>query len=77
MQRYVRLAGIDEGNATERLKFIPTEQAVMEKVVNLISRRNRGIWMRWRSQGPQFIDNFCRSVEKLKGCMVQPDNLYW
>ena len=41
MQRYVRLAGIDEGNATERLKFIPTEQAVMEKVVNLLDFKNK------------------------------------
>jgi integrase len=35
MQRYIRLAGIDEGGATERLKFIPTEEAVMERVVSL------------------------------------------
>lgn len=35
MQRYIRLAGIDEAGATEALKFIPTEEAVMEKVVNL------------------------------------------
>jgi integrase len=35
MQRYIRLAGIDEAGATERLEFIPTEEAVMEKVVNL------------------------------------------
>lgn len=35
MQRYIRLAGIDEGGATERLKFIPTDEAVMEKVVSL------------------------------------------
>lgn len=37
MQRYIRLAGIDEGGATEVLRFIPTEEAVMEKVVNLFS----------------------------------------
>jgi integrase len=35
MQIYVRLAGIDENGATETLKFIPTEQAVMEKIVSL------------------------------------------
>jgi len=35
MQRYIRLAGIDESGATEKLSFIPTDQAVMEKVVNL------------------------------------------
>ena len=35
MQRYIRLAGIDEGGATEVLRFIPTEEAVMEKVVSL------------------------------------------
>ena len=41
MQRYVRLAGIDEGGATERLSFIPTEEAVMEKVVNLFQYTKR------------------------------------
>lgn len=40
MQRYVRLAGVDEQGATERLKFMssqgPTSDAeVMEKVVHL------------------------------------------
>ncbi len=35
MQRYIRLAGIDEAGATEILKFIPTEAAVMEKVVSM------------------------------------------
>ena len=39
MQRYIRLAGIDEGGATETLRFIPTEEAVMEKVVNLFEHR--------------------------------------
>lgn len=34
-ERYIRLAGIDERGATEGLGFIPTEQGVMEKVVNL------------------------------------------
>ena len=35
MQRYIRLAGIDEAGATEVLRFILTEEAVMEKVVSL------------------------------------------
>lgn len=39
MQRYIRLAGIDEGGATERLKFIPTDEAVMEKVVSLFGHK--------------------------------------
>lgn len=37
MQRYIRLAGIDEAGATEVLKFIPTDEAVMEKVVSMYS----------------------------------------
>ena len=40
MQRYIRLAGIDESGATEKLSFIPTDQAVMEKVVNLFDYKN-------------------------------------
>jgi len=39
MQRYIRMAGIDEAGATEGLHFIPTEDAVMEKVVNMVDRR--------------------------------------
>lgn len=39
MQRYVRLAGIDEAGATEALHFIPTEEATMEKVVSLYKYR--------------------------------------
>ena len=35
MQRYIRLAGIDEAGATEVLRFIPTEEAVMEKVASM------------------------------------------
>lgn len=35
MQRYIRMAGIDERGATEVLNFIPTEEAVMEKVVSM------------------------------------------
>ncbi|MCC7441296.1 MAG: tyrosine-type recombinase/integrase [Bdellovibrionales bacterium] len=39
MQRYIRLAGIEEAGATEVLRFIPTQDAVMEHVVNLINYR--------------------------------------
>jgi len=35
MQRYIRLAGVEEAGATEILRFIPTEEAVMEKVVSM------------------------------------------
>jgi integrase len=35
MQRYIRLAGIDESGATEVLRFVPTDEAVMEKVVSI------------------------------------------
>ncbi len=41
MQRYIRLAGIDEAGATETLKFIPTEEAVMEKVVSLYQHQKK------------------------------------
>lgn len=41
MQRYIRLAGIDEAGATEVLRFIPTEEAVMEKVVSIFDYRDR------------------------------------
>ncbi len=41
MQRYIRLAGVDEAGATEVLRFIPTEEAVMERVVNLYDYRRR------------------------------------
>ncbi|MBI2606462.1 MAG: tyrosine-type recombinase/integrase [Deltaproteobacteria bacterium] len=41
MQRYIRLAGIDEAGATEALRFIPTEEAVMEKVVSLYDYRKK------------------------------------
>jgi integrase len=41
MQRYIRLAGIDEAGATEVLRFIPTEEAVMEKVVSLFDHRKK------------------------------------
>jgi integrase len=42
MQRYIRLAGIDESGATERLSFIPTDEAVMEKVVSMFGYRRDG-----------------------------------
>lgn len=41
MQRYIRLAGIDEAGATECLRFIPTEAAVMEKVVSMYDHRKK------------------------------------
>ncbi len=41
MQRYIRFAGIDEAGATEELRFIPTEEAVMEKVVSLYDHRKK------------------------------------
>jgi integrase len=41
MQRYIRMAGIDEAGATEALRFIPTDEAVMEHVVNLVDYRGK------------------------------------
>jgi ribulose bisphosphate carboxylase small subunit len=41
MQRYIRLAGIDEAGATETLRFIPTEETVMEKVVSLFDYKKK------------------------------------
>jgi integrase len=41
MQRYIRLAGIEEGGATESLRFIPTEEAVMERVVSLFDHQEK------------------------------------
>ena len=41
MQRYIRLAGVDEAGATEVLRFIPTEEAVMEKVISLSGYRKK------------------------------------
>lgn len=38
---HIRLAGIDEAGATEVLRFIPTEEAVMEKVVSLYDHRKK------------------------------------
>jgi hypothetical protein len=34
-----RLAGIDEAGATETLRFIPTDEAVMEKFVSMYDHR--------------------------------------
>lgn len=41
MQRYIRFAGIDEGGATESLRFIPTEAAVMERAVSLYEYKKK------------------------------------
>ncbi len=41
MERYIRLAGIDERGATEGLGFAPTEQGIMEKVVSMYEFRAR------------------------------------
>lgn len=35
MERYVRMAGVDERGATENLKILPTDAEVMAQVVNL------------------------------------------
>lgn len=39
MQRYIRLAGVEEAGATESLRLIPTEEEVMEKVVSLLGHK--------------------------------------
>ncbi len=39
MQRYIRMAGIDEAGATEGLKFLPSDEAMMGHVVNLFDFR--------------------------------------
>lgn len=39
MERYIRLAGIDERGATEGLGFIPSDQGVMENVVSMFDFR--------------------------------------
>ncbi len=41
MQRYIRMAGIDEAGATEGLKFLPSDDAVMGRVVSLFDFRSR------------------------------------
>ena len=40
-ERYIRLAGVDERGATEGLDFMPNDQGVMEKVVNLYTFRQQ------------------------------------
>jgi len=41
MQRYIRMAGIDEAGATEILHFIPTDEAVMERIVSLVDYKTQ------------------------------------
>ena len=36
MERYARLAGIDERGATESLKVFPSDTDIMTEVVNLV-----------------------------------------
>jgi ribulose bisphosphate carboxylase small subunit len=38
---YIRLAGVDEAGATEILRFVPTEEAVMEKVVSMYDHKRK------------------------------------
>ena len=42
MQHYTRLAGVDERGATQVLKILPTDAAVMGEVVNLFDFRAKG-----------------------------------
>jgi len=39
MERYIRLAGVDERGATEGLDFVPTQQGIMENVVRMFEFR--------------------------------------
>ena len=41
MQHYVRLAGVDERGATETLRVLPSDAAVMAEVVNIFDFRRR------------------------------------
>ncbi len=41
MQRYIRMAGVEEQGATEGLKFLPSDEAVMSHVVNLFEFKAR------------------------------------
>ena len=41
MQRYIRMAGVDEQGVTEALHFLPSETAIMDHVVNLYDFRAR------------------------------------
>jgi hypothetical protein len=40
-ERYIRLAGVDERGATEGLGFIPTDQGIMENVVEMYNFKAR------------------------------------
>jgi hypothetical protein len=37
MQIYMRLAGVDERGATENLRFLPSDEAIMGKVSQLFT----------------------------------------
>ena len=69
MQRCIRLAGVDEAGATESLKFIPTQEAVMEKVVSMYDHRKREsrlasiIWMT-RQPSKQNLDRESHGICK-------------
>lgn len=39
MERYIRLASVDERGATEGLEFVPTQQGIMENVVRMFEFR--------------------------------------
>ncbi len=41
-ERYIRLAGVDERGATEGLGFIPTDQGIMENVVEMYDFKAKG-----------------------------------
>ena len=41
MQRYIRLAGIEEHGATQVLKIMPSDLAVMGEVVNLFDFKSK------------------------------------
>ena len=41
MQRYIRMAGVDEAGVTENLRFVPDDEALMGRVVNLYDFRAR------------------------------------
>ena len=40
MQRYIRLAGVDEAGATEALSFIPTDEATMEQACKIFDYKS-------------------------------------
>lgn len=41
MQRYIRMAGVDEAGVTENLRFMPDDESLMGRVVNLYDFRAR------------------------------------